>query len=176
MGLQDGAVSLDPKVIYVLINAYMEYSDLDMLSTFETAGAHVLATQVPVRYAVRQVLDQELQKTIVMRESAARQARFKGGRPAGPNGKADDYFDNKENTAAKPIGKLNFLPSIPLVKKDFFGRVVVEKVQPLQEMDANGVLQKRKTDEVNTVWVTYHEGLNNAVKKPVSLEEFMRGL
>lgn len=143
-----------------------------MLSTFETAGAYVLATQIPVRYAVRQVLDQALQKTIAAREAAARQARFKAG------GTGDDtefnqetLSDDKENSGQK---KLSTIPSV--VKKDFFGRVIVEKVQPLHDTDGNGGQKRGKPAEERKVWVTFHEGLNNAVRKPLALEEFLRGL
>lgn len=147
-----------------------------MLSTFETAGAHALAAQIPVRYAVRQVLDQELQKTIALRETAARQARFRAGMGAGEIKMLDHgslLHDDKENAARG--GKTPFIvPTI--VKKDFFGRVILEK--PLHEIDGNGGGQKGKAAEKagGKVWVTFHEGLNNAVRKPVTLEDFLRGL
>ncbi|KAL2279367.1 hypothetical protein FJTKL_13440 [Diaporthe vaccinii] len=150
--------------------------DLDMLSTFETAGAHVLAAQIPVRYAVRQVLDQELQKTIAQRETAARQARFRAGMGGGPEPEQHDLLphDDKENATA---GK-KALPIMPtIVKKDFFGRVVLEK--PLHEIDGNSGGQRKgqaADKEENKVWVTYHEGLNNAVRKPITLKDFLKGL
>lgn len=141
-----------------------------MLSTFGTAGAHVLATQIPVRYAVRQVLDQELQRTIALRDTAAARARFTAGGPI--DHIALDQLhphDDKENAGQKkPV-----IAPVTLVKKDFFGRVVVEV--PLYDTDGN---RQAKAEEpiANQVWVTYHEGLNNAVKKPLTLEEFLRGL
>lgn len=141
-----------------------------MLSNYETAGAHVLATQIPVRYAVRQVLDQELQKTIALRDTAAARARFSAGGPVNDIPLARQHVhDDKENTAQK---KPLTAPTT-LVKRDFFGRVIVEL--PLSDSDGN---KKAKAEElsVNQVWVTYHEGLNNAVKKPLTLEEFLRGL
>ncbi|PSS00697.1 chromosome transmission fidelity protein 18 [Coniella lustricola] len=157
--------------------------DLDMLSTFETAGAHGLATQVPVRYAVRQVLDQELHKTIALREAAARQARFKAGRGAADE---DDMMidtatllsDNKQSatTAAKWT-----LPIVPTVKKDFFGRVIMDTaILPLHQIDGNSSGKNKggaagEDVEERKVWVTYHEGLNNAVRKPLTLEDFLRG-
>lgn len=149
-----------------------------MLSTFETAGAHVLAAQIPVRYAVRQVLDQELQKTIAQRETAARQARFRAGK-GGPGAELEQHdllpHDDKEN-AHGPAGQ-KALPIMPtIVKKDFFGRVVMEK--PLAEIDGNSGGQKKgqAADKgENKVWVTYHEGLNNAVRKPITLEDFLKG-
>ena len=64
------------------------------------------------------------------------------------------------------------------VKRDFFGRIV--EVKPLGELDANAVAETREraTKDVagGKVWVTYHEGLNNAVRKPLSLQEFLGNL
>lgn len=158
-------------------------SDIDALSTYETAGAYALGMQAPTRYAVRQVLDQELQKTLAMRENAARQARFQSGSAAGAH---EDYvFDDKENyPGMKKVGsgakEFNATGTgregADGVKRDFFGRVIALPPKPLGETDGNahGETAKRKED-VN-VWVTYHEGLNNAVRKPVSLQELLRGL
>lgn len=153
-------------------NESRSFSDLDMLSTFETSGVNALAMQVPTRYAVRQVLDQELQKTLKLRETAAAQNRFKAG-----GGDAQDLDSNdKENDG--PItgdGKPAVKEIVTAHKKDFFGRVIIEKtILPLGGGDGNG-RDRRPAKSVNKVWVTYHEGLNNAVRKPLSLEEFMKG-
>ncbi|EON97593.1 putative chromosome transmission fidelity protein 18 protein [Phaeoacremonium minimum UCRPA7] len=149
--------------------------DLDALSAFETAGAHVLATQAPTRYAVRQVLDQELHKTIALRETAARQARFKAGNPFGA-GYDEFVVDEKENVRKWEAEKK--LLSSTSVKKDFFGRIIQEKPRPLQDLDVNSSEKRPRTAEkpAAKVWVTFHEGLNNAVKKPITLDEFLRGL
>lgn len=126
-----------------------------------------------MRYAVRQVLDQELQKTIALRDTAAARARFTAGGPA------DDLaldrlhaHGDKENAGQGTKKPAVALPAT-LIKRDFFGRVIVEV--PLYDVDGN---QQAKAEEpvANQVWVTYHEGLNNAVKKPLTLEEFLRGL
>ncbi|KAI0203725.1 hypothetical protein F4808DRAFT_457436 [Astrocystis sublimbata] len=153
---------------------YRMEPDLDMLSTYESSAAMLLGTQAPTRYAVRQVLDQELQKANILRENVARQARYKAGNPHS----SEDYvFDNKENAS---VGKASALPIMP-VKKDFFGRVVQAEVRPLSESDGNST-DKRKPGskplgkEENKVWVTYHEGMNNAVRKPITLNELLRGL
>jgi chromosome transmission fidelity protein 18 len=76
--------------------------------------------------------------------------------------------DNKENI--KRI--VENAKSATLIKKDFFGRVVEAK--PLAELDANSREKARR--EERKVWVTFHEGLNNAVRKPMSMRDFMRGL
>ena len=150
------------------------HRDLEALGTFETAGAYVLAQQAPTRYAVRQVLDQELQKTIAMRENAARQARLRYG---GALGTQDDFvFEDKTLNANPPT--MNG-PVAPSVKKDFFGRVISEAPQPLGERDANqGERKPRASAKADKIfsWVTFNEGLNNAVTKPVSLRDLLSGL
>ncbi|KAI0425546.1 hypothetical protein F5Y09DRAFT_346616 [Xylaria sp. FL1042] len=153
---------------------YRMEPDLDLLATFETSAAVLHGTQAPTRYAVRQVLDQERQKASRLRENAARQARYKAGNPNAP----EDYvFDDKENAS---VAKESALPAIPL-KKDFFGRVIQPAVRPLSESDGNSV-GKRKSGSIapgkaeTKIWVTYHEGMNNAVRKPITLDELLRGL
>ncbi|KAI4868682.1 hypothetical protein F4820DRAFT_409270 [Hypoxylon rubiginosum] len=156
---------------------YRMEPDLDLLATFETSAAIVHGTQAPTRYAVRQVLDQELQKAKLLREKAARQARFQAGNAHATAGPV--IFDDKENTKALKG------PVLPLlgVKKDFFGRVIETKAddRALREGNGNGrpgskaggaPLGKAETK----VWVTFHEGLNNAVRKPLTLDELLRGL
>ena len=155
------------------------------MATYETSAAVIHGTQAPTRFAVRQVLDQELQKTKVLRESTARQARLRAGF-GNVNGAVDDpAFDvnGKENSAAAKAAGKQVVPMVR-VKKDFFGRIIKTEVRdPLQEMDGNGGSRKRQPGEeplgaadATKVWVTFHEGLNNAVRKPLSLDEFMRGL
>jgi len=161
-------------------------SDIDSLATYETAGALALSKNAPTRYAVRQVLDQELQRTIAQRDNAARQARLRMGGDIDPA----FVFDNKENLGRKP-GAVKNRPDKTTstntangeVKRDFFGRVLVDKSSqpgPLGEADSNAAGGRKRNaarDVPGTrrVWVTYHEGLNNAVTKPITLEEFMRG-
>ena len=108
-----------------------------------------------------------------MRENAARQARYKAGNPDG----MDDFSfssakENKGHHAeARVLG----------AKKDFFGRVVRE-IMPLQEIDGNvdgdgkGKSKKEKGRDDNKVWVSFHEGFSNAVRKPITIEELLRGL
>ncbi|KAI0514746.1 hypothetical protein F5B22DRAFT_214027 [Xylaria bambusicola] len=152
---------------------YRMEPDLDLLGTFESSAAVVHGTQAPTRYAVRQVLDQEREKARILRDNAARQARYKA---ANPNAVDNYIFDDKEN-----VSKENALPTIP-VKKDFFGRIIQAAVRPLSESDGNNA-DKRKASNKSVlgkaetkVWVTYHEGMNNAVRKPIMLDELLRGL
>lgn len=155
---------------------------LDELVVFETGGT-TLSAAAPVRYAVRQVLDQEYQKNIIVRENAARQARFKAGNPDG-----DDSVVSISSRDA--VAKPEVLSEQLAVgaKRDFFGRVV------LQEVDGNagaerGDDNKEKKEEQgksgggggkgkgeNNVWVSFHEGFSNAVRKPITIMELLRGL
>jgi len=144
---------------------------LDGLVTFETAIASAGAP-APVRYAVRQVLDQEYQKNIIVRENAARQARYKAGNPE------DDVefsISNKENKGHHAQER------VLGAKKDFFGRVIREETMPLGEIDGNAQAEgkggkKKDGKDDNKVWVSFHEGFSNAVRKPITIEELLRGL
>ena len=118
---------------------------------------------------MRQVLDQELQRTLAQRESQARQARFRAG-GGGPVSSAPPPSDDKENLRK---GIIEDAKTATMVKRDFFGRVI--EARPLAELDGNSAERRAKREE-RKVWVTYHEGLNNAVRKPMSLQEFLRGL
>lgn len=126
--------------------------------------------QAPVRYAVRQVLDQEYQKNIIVRENAARQARYKAGNP---NDNTEAVLQDKKN----PVYHIE--DELTKVKKDFFGRVVREP-RPLQEIDGNATADakqgKKGRTEESKVWVSYHEGFSNAVRKPITIEELLRDL
>lgn len=137
---------------------------------FETGASSSGFVQAPVRYAVRQVLDQEYQKNTIVRENAARQARYKAGNP---NDDTEAVLQDKEN----PIYHIQ--DELTKVKKDFFGRVVRE-ARPLQEIDGNATVEgkqgKKGRTEESKVWVSYHEGFSNAVRKPITIEELLRGL
>ena len=61
------------------------------------------------------------------------------------------------------------------VKRDFFGRVIVNEARVVSKEEGRAKA-RRETVEGNRIWVTYHEGFSNAVRKPVSLGDIMRGL
>lgn len=142
----------------------------------------LLSSQAPTRYAVRQVLDQELRRTVALRETQARQARFR----AGGDGSSSSDSATASAAAAAAVAKTaaelaarlhphddkenGGKEEITLVKKDFFGRVVQVRPVALSSQTQTARKKKRK------VWVTYHEGLNNAVRKPISLAEFLKPL
>lgn len=149
------------------------------------------------------MLDSELRRTRALREAAARDARFRAGGVSSSavpglagahlaGGKAGRGHDDKENNLpGKGKADSELREAVP-VKRDFFGRVVAEVLGgedaasgPLQERDANAGQQQQQQRRPGSargaakpakVWVTFHEGLNNAVRKPLSLEELLRGL
>lgn len=140
---------------------------------FETAPITAGAPP-PVRYGVRQVLDQEYQKNIIVRENAARQARYKAG------GHPDD--NSEFAIASEEERKSDKADVVVGAKKDFFGRVLREAI-PLGEIDGSGgkgkgdeEKKKKKGKDDNKVWVTFHEGFSNAVRKPITIDELLRGL
>ncbi|TQN71431.1 Chromosome transmission fidelity protein 18 [Colletotrichum shisoi] len=167
--MQKGKIETDSLVNRGPQWVYRMEPDLDALAVYETAGNLVLSSQAPTRYAVRQVLDQELQKTITLREAAARQARFTAGGPMGLE--EIPVHDNKKNVLKEQARILE-----ASIKRDFFGRII--PARPLGEVDGNAKRRKGHEHEKsdNKVWVTYHEGMNNAVRKPITLQEFMKGM
>ena len=139
------------------------------MSTFETGASLLLPSGAPTRYAVRQVLDQELKRTLIEREAIARQARFQAGNPLGHV----ETLNTDKIMNAKKLALGGDAEDATLIKRDFFGRIIV--AQPLAEVIGSSQQAKKEVKE-RKVWVTYHEGLNNAVRKPMSLQEFMKGL
>ncbi len=66
--------------------------------------------------------------------------------------------------------------NVAAARCDFFGRIVHDAQPPSisnsgEKPDKFG---KGNNDE-NKVWVSFHEGFSNAVRKPITLEELMRG-
>lgn len=120
---------------------------------------------------MRQVLDQEHAKNIIVRENAARQARYRAGNV---DDLVDFSFASRESREEEEQAT-----SVTAVQRDFFGRVVSEQVISLVELDGGqrgkGKGKGRGKGD-GEVWVTFHEGYSNAVRKPITVEELMRGL
>lgn len=169
MGVQNGTVSFLPSSPFLRRVLTIPPRPLDTLVTFETASASPSAPP-PVRYAVRQVLDQEYQKNIIVRENAARQARFNAGNS---HLDAEPLLPNQKETETK----LFINEQTVNTKRDFFGRVLSDGM-PLKEIDGNadGNRREEKSQKNEKVWVSYHEGFSNAVRKPITIQEFLRGL
>jgi chromosome transmission fidelity protein 18 len=144
----------------------MRRRPLDTLNAFYLDKASQASGSGPTRYAVRQVLQQELRKEQMLQSSQARQ-----NRTTALSGQADEEHEsNKENQ--EPDKKVKAKNRD--VKRDFFGRVIEEQCPP----SAGKETKKQSTEkakEADRVWVSFHEGFSNAVRKPITLRELMDG-
>ena len=144
---------------------------LDELATFETASLVGQATTAPARYAIRQALDQEYQKFLVRERAAAAQSKFKADSIPGQNVEA---YNAVNVSAVAATGEEK--QKVAATRRDFFGRTVID-AQPQSLSAGNGdKLRKSPKDNEceNKVWVSFHEGFSNAVRKPITLEELIR--
>lgn len=126
------------------------------------------------RFAVRQALDESFRREVKKRAEEARMARYK----AGASWRAGDgeEFDAGPRSAAAGSGKAAAAAEKGAVKRDFFGRPVAG---PATAGEAPGHGRKPGRDGEGAegrVWVTYHEGYSNAVRKPITLAELVRGM
>jgi chromosome transmission fidelity protein 18 len=93
--------------------------------------------------------------------------------------KQPNYDDDKENSnGSRP--KLG--SDAPGVKRDFFGRIIHNNETALASTTNNKARQpghKRNSsgnDHDRKVWVTFHEGFSNAVRKPITIAELLSEL
>lgn len=128
----------------------------------------------PVRYAIRQVLQQEYEKEILRQRSQAGQARLNG--PQRDNFSRDDN-NCKENTNPDGPNPPNFSSRMNGPKRDFFGRVIVNEARPSSCVVSDDAAASPSVKAMNNpVWVGFHEGYSNAVRKRVTLNELLSGL
>lgn len=158
---------------------------VDSLGVFETMGA---ADGQKVRYAVRQVLDQEYKREAIKREQEARMRR--GTEILGRVKDVGDTVSAGDKNGKKNTNRVvrDMYGSSGVVKRDFFGRLIVVAAGDAGvgrkgggQGAGNGEGGRREGQgEENSregrVWVTYHEGYSNAVRKPITLKELMEGL
>ena len=142
------------------------------MAAFGTAGQNI-STSAPARYAIRQALDQGYQKYLLRQRSDARQARYKAEGELGPG--PDLGADDKENASIEEEG-VKLKPVA--VKRDFFGRVIDVALPAARGQSSQGESEElliSKSDKKWKVWISFHEGFSNAVRKPITLDELMRG-
>lgn len=131
---------------------YRMEPSLDGLASFATMNGKVDG----VRYAVRSVIESEWQRRV--------------GKKASTPGIAEKTA-KKEKDATEALKEDPNVPKV-VVKKDFFGRVMKQVVSgPDKKKEKSAPVS-----EANRVWVSFHEGFSNAVRRPITLEELMRGL
>lgn len=94
-----------------------------------------------------------------------RQARYRAGRLPDENlepvnAMAQGSVPGVDDKAMKPIA----------LKRDFFGGIIRKQSDGvIQEV---GSVSRSKEREI---WVSFHEGFSNAVRKPITLEELTKG-
>jgi len=181
-----------------------DHSPIDTLSTYHLSSSKTKTSSVsvtqPTRYAIRQVLDQELRKTKALQASQIRQARGSGAltgsilpvpvhdQTAAAEKEKHNYnptFDPKAQQQQKPVK----------VKRDFFGRPIIGASLPTPppelganidaSMIAKSTAAKGKArgadvdaaagDEGGRIWMSFNEGFSNAVRKPITLRDLMEG-
>ena len=155
---------------------------IDSLAAFETASSASIASGTTTRYAVRQALDQEHQKYIQRKSAESRREKYRALNPGFEDIITIPSTFPKENNpdAAKLASAGSQARKLDAVKRDFFGRIIQEcnvtNVWIGGSDSADGVAKKKiNTKEEEKVWVSFHEGYSNAVRKPITLEELMRG-
>jgi chromosome transmission fidelity protein 18 len=126
---------------------------------------------VHVRYAVRQVLDQELRKEKLMQSSLARQARSSVLAQDVEGNEAEADKENQPNLGEKAITLQGSRGTA--VKRDFFGRIINESRPVSSGNGLNGEKKKKDVEEQERVWVSFHEGFSNAVRKPITLKDLL---
>lgn len=139
------------------------------MTNFETATGDCSASST-TRYAIRQALDQEYQKFLVSQRASVSQARLGTGGikdTATTDPKSSASAHEKEST----IG----------VKRDFFGRIIQEQssgIEEAKETHQEGGSKKPDASKrsKDQVFLSFHEGYSNAVRKPITLDDLMRGL
>ncbi|OQU98107.1 hypothetical protein CLAIMM_03935 [Cladophialophora immunda] len=148
--------------------AYRMEPPLDMLLSYhmDKPGSGT----APVRYAVRQVLEQELRKERLLQNSVARHARS----AASGLTREVDGEDNKENET--PAEKARVASSKTAgTKRDFFGRIINESRPTSAGKEAKDRAENPGTKAEGRVWVSFHEGFSNAVRKPITLRDLLDG-
>jgi len=134
---------------------------LDSLAAFDTLS---IKKDDKVRYAVRSVLEMEWKKESARIDFDARKRR--GGHIEG-----EVVEEAKEEVSVETLAAVNQ----NAVRRDFFGRVLKQKFDAAGQV-MQTAKQIRKDNEDARIWVSFHEGFSNAVRKPVTIDEFMRGL
>jgi chromosome transmission fidelity protein 18 len=122
-----------------------------------------MASTAPVRYAVRQVLDQEYRKE-TMRKQSDHLSMNKAGAVSGGMKQVPETSDAAQKAMKEAA-----------VKRDFFGRVIQEPASETGDSNVNSAVDE-SSKAGRKVWVTFHEGFSNAVRKPISLGELLAGL
>lgn len=175
------------------LDIFSTFSTFSSPQTTPTPGSSTKVSHVPVpapaRYAVRQALDQEYQNYIRRQRADARQARYEAG-GGDPTDEIADGVPKTSTASASASAAIAVTSASASVKRDFFGRLLLQASSDDESTSATGTgvgaggmtksrisaVEEEKRKREARVWVSYHEGFSNAVRKPVSLKEILSGL
>ncbi|CAK1361070.1 Chromosome transmission fidelity protein 18 [Cercospora beticola] len=156
--LDDGATFGNTQWIY-----RME-PPLDTLCTFETGGRGFGDAGAKTRYAVRQVIEQEWKKEEARINEENRLARF---------GLTNASYVDQTTGQVKKKTVEDLDAEGKKVVRDFFGRPVLV---PVGESEAQKNKREGKTRKHLGAFIKFQDGYSNAVRKPITLAEFMKDL
>ncbi|KAL8650316.1 MAG: hypothetical protein Q9210_003896 [Variospora velana] len=146
---------------------------VDTLTAFETAAGDGSSAST-TRYAIRQALDQEYQKFVVSQRASAGRARLGAGGSIKEATSALKITPNSAVSRAKDGSNVG-------AKRDFFGRIIQGRpVQAEEAQEAREGVCPKDPDLIkgnrSKVFLSFHEGYSNAVRKPITLNDLMTGL
>ncbi|KAI5252156.1 hypothetical protein E4T42_03623 [Aureobasidium subglaciale] len=178
--------------VYRMEPAIDELCSYETLDTLRAGG--VVVSGDKSRFSVRQVLEQEFCVQSKKTAELARVVRGGGGGGGGGRG-AGGIISLADTVAGVSVPAAEMAGKKSTLKRDFFGRVLVleekeeeEEEEEEEEKDAEGeeaaaatTTKKKKKQRKDAtgdgkeerVWITFHEGYSNAVRKPVSLRELL---
>jgi chromosome transmission fidelity protein 18 len=122
-----------------------------------------------IDHSVRQILDQEYRKESVKKQSESSQ--FKFTKPESQSSEKTVNTEGSENIAGKKYTRDN-----PGIKRDFFGRIINDATPGPAKKFGESQRKSVSRNSERSVWVTFHEGFSNAVRKPISMNELLADL
>jgi chromosome transmission fidelity protein 18 len=122
-----------------------------------------------IDHSVRQILDQEYRKETVKKQSESSQ--FKFTKPESQSSEKTVNTEGSEGIAGKKYTRDN-----PGIKRDFFGRIINETTPGPAKKFGESQRKSMSRKLERSVWVTFHEGFSNAVRKPISMSELLADL
>ncbi|KAF9115488.1 hypothetical protein BGX27_007617 [Mortierella sp. AM989] len=147
---------------------------IEKLGDFSGIGLKNVLTN---RYAVRQLIAQEIEVELVRRTEAAKEARagpFIGKDPTGRLGASLDSSASLSLSMSKDMEQDN----LEREAVDFFGRTIAQAKGGLMEGSLDGSLmigsEERQIKKKKTrIWYKFNEGFSNAVKAKVFINELL---
>ncbi|KAF8461705.1 P-loop containing nucleoside triphosphate hydrolase protein, partial [Kalaharituber pfeilii] len=168
-----------------------------LLTSSSSSPSPTLPTvPVPARYAIRQVLSQELHKYSISHRQALREARMaRLGLDTTTTPHPSTTSSSTTTTTTTTTTSTTPLAPGKSLKRDFFGRLIADPHsitttvlggtnKRSKQCDNNNVRPGSRSggggdggsgSSIRKVWVSFNEGYSNAVKKGITLEDLLGG-